>query len=205
MRPADSKDALRSAIQTRRGTLSARQWALDDSARTRVLLSALGDSPATVALYASRPREPGTRDAINRLHEAGWRTLLPVLGASPQWALFSGWERMQLGWGNIPEPIEPDMAHIDLSQADVVVIAALAVAADGARLGTGGGWYDRALPQRRSGTPVWALARSQELLEVLPVERHDVPVNRVVTELGIHTCGEEALISISTPWQSELS
>ncbi len=205
MRRADSKDALRRAVQERRGTLSSQQWARADSARTEFLLSALGPVPATVALYASRPGEPGTRDAITRLHAAGWRILLPVMGRSPGWALFVNWEQMRPGWGGIPEPARSTSAITELSKADAVVIASLAVAADGTRLGTGGGWYDRALPHRRPGVPVWALARSDELLETLPAEPHDVPVNQVVTEMGIHACGAEPLTSISAPWQSQLS
>ncbi len=205
MRPADSKDALRWAIQTSRRALPPRKWALADSARTEFLLTALGEVPGAVALYASRPHEPGTHEAITRLHAAGWRVLLPVLGRRPAWALFTGWEQMRPGWGNIPEPARPITETIDLILADVVVIACLAVAADGTRLGTGGGWYDRALPHRRPGVPVWALARTGELLETLPSEPHDVPVDQVVTELGGHTCGDAAVTGISAPWQSELS
>lgn len=205
MRPADSKDALRRAIQTRRSALSPHQWAIADSARTQFLLSSLGDIPGTVAMYASRSHEPGTVEAITRLHSAGWRVLLPVLGCSPAWALFGGWERMRTGWGDIPEPVQPISQRTDLLQADMVVTACLAVAADGTRLGTGGGWYDRALPRRRPGVSVWALARANELLETLPTEPHDVAVNRVVTELGSHACGEAAVRGISAPWQSELS
>lgn len=185
--------------------LSPQQWVRADSSRTQFLMSALGRVPATVALYASRTGEPGTRDAITRLHAAGWRILLPVMGRSPRWALFAGWEQMRFGWGGIPEPARSTSTITELSEADVVVIASLAVAADGTRLGTGGGWYDRALPHRRPEAPVWALARSGELLETLPAEPHDVPVNQVVTEMGIHACDAEALTSISAPWQSELS
>lgn len=204
MRPAGSKDALRRAIQSRRTGMSEQQWSASDAARTTLLLAALGQEPTTVALYASRPHEPGTREAITQLHAAGWHVVLPVLARTPAWALFRGWERMRLGYGNIPEP-HPHTAFIDLAEADVVVIACLAAAADGTRLGTGGGWYDRALPQRRPGVPVWALANSAELTQTLPAEPHDVPVDRVVTELGIHACGGNGVTDISAPWRSELS
>ncbi len=204
MRPANSKDALRPAIRAHRRGLSAGQWAVEDSARTELLLSALADTAGTVALYASRAGEPGTHEAITRLHGAGRRVLLPAPGRSPTWALFRGWGTMRPGWGGIPIPGPPTEA-LDLGEADVVVIACLAVAADGTRLGTGGGWYDRALPLRGPGVPVWALARSGELLGSLPSEPHDVPVDQVVTELGVHACGGAAVTSISALWRSELS
>ena len=201
----DSKDALRQVILSRRTELSTEQWAVEDAARTKLLLAALGEVPATLALYASRPHEPATHAAITRLHGAGWRILLPMTGSPHKWALFDGWEHMRPGWGGIPEPVPPFRRTPELSEADVVVTACLAVAADGTRLGTGGGWYDKALPRRRPGVPVWALARSTEMVEFLPSEPHDVPVDRVVTELGSHTCGEATMPGISAPWQSELS
>ena len=58
----------------------------------------------------------------------------------------------------------------------------LAGTAAGDRLGTGGGWYDRALPHRRDGVTVVALARAPELLDSVPTLPHDVHVDAVVTE-----------------------
>lgn len=205
MRPAELKDALRRTIQTRRRALTSEQWARADAARTELLRSALGVTTATVALYASRGHEPGTQEAITGLHEAGWRVLLPVLGRSPRWAVFDGWEHMRPGWGDIPEPSGLPLDAAELLRADVVVVPCLAVAVDGTRLGTGGGWYDRALTHRRPGVPVWALARADELVDHLPAEPHDVPVDQVITELGSHACGEASLSGISAQWHGELS
>jgi len=64
-----------------------------------------------------------------------------------------------------------------------------AVSRDGTRLGMGGGWYDRALHHRRPGTPVWALANSDEVLPRLPHEPHDLPVDAVITEDGFTRLG----------------
>ncbi len=197
MRPAELKDALRRDIQTRRTGLTKKQWDRADAARTKLLLAALGDRPATVALYASRPHEPGTHEAITRLHEAGWQVLLPVLRRSPRWALFNGWEHMRRGWADIPEPPGSPEEQVHLSDADVVVVPCLAVAIDGTRLGTGGGWYDRALPLRRTGVPVWALASADEVLDCLPAEPHDIPVDQVITERGHHVYGDARVTGIS--------
>ncbi len=205
MRPADPKDALRQTIQSRRRKLASEEWSRADAARTELLLSALGDRPATVALYASRANEPGTHEAITQLHEAGWQVLLPVLGSSPRWAPFRGWQFMRRGWGEILEPSGPGREIAGIVQADVVVTPCLAVALDGTRLGTGGGWYDRALPHRRPGVPVWALAGADEVFDALPAEPHDVPVDRVITELGSHACAEAAVPGISAQRHGELS
>jgi 5-formyltetrahydrofolate cyclo-ligase len=66
----------------------------------------------------------------------------------------------------------------------VVVVPALAVARDGARLGRGGGYYDRALQHVRADAVLVALVFDDELLDELPVEAHDQPVSAVVTPSG---------------------
>jgi 5-formyltetrahydrofolate cyclo-ligase len=60
-----------------------------------------------------------------------------------------------------------------------VLVPALAVDRHGNRLGRGGGSYDRALA-RATGLTV-AVLYDGELVDLLPVEPHDVPVNAVVT------------------------
>lgn len=197
MRTAPSKDALRRGIQERRLSLTDAQWADADARRSDHLLHALGNQPGSIALYASRPAEPGTRAIIDSLYAAGWRILLPLLGGAPRWAPFMGWGHMRAGWGGIPEPVEAFCGTAPLAEADLVVIACLAVAADGSRLGTGGGWYDRALLHRAPGKSVWALAQHGELMGSLPVEDHDVPVDAVITEQGLLRFGSTSLPGIS--------
>ncbi len=59
---------------------------------------------------------------------------------------------------------------------------ALAVDGAGRRLGQGGGSYDRALT--RTKAPVIAVVFDDELLESVPVQAHDRPVNGMLTPLG---------------------
>ncbi len=69
---------------------------------------------------------------------------------------------------------------LPLSDADVVVIPALAADRRGHRLGRGGGSYDRALPRVRPGALVIAVVHADELLASVPVEPHDVRVGAVL-------------------------
>ncbi|MGI8761179.1 MAG: 5-formyltetrahydrofolate cyclo-ligase, partial [Jatrophihabitantaceae bacterium] len=71
-----------------------------------------------------------------------------------------------------------------VAAADAVLVPALAVARDGTRLGRGGGSYDRALLRRRPGAPAAALLFDGELLDALPREQWDVPVQAVVLPAG---------------------
>ncbi|HKR52384.1 MAG TPA: 5-formyltetrahydrofolate cyclo-ligase, partial [Pseudonocardiaceae bacterium] len=62
-----------------------------------------------------------------------------------------------------------------------VLVPALAVDRHGARLGRGGGYYDRTLPLAAPSTPLVAIVRDDEVLTSLPVQPHDVPVTAALT------------------------
>jgi 5-formyltetrahydrofolate cyclo-ligase len=57
----------------------------------------------------------------------------------------------------------------------------MAVDRAGNRLGKGGGYYDRALPELPAGIRLVAVVRDVELVEGLPSEPHDVRVQAVLT------------------------
>ena len=67
---------------------------------------------------------------------------------------------------------------------DVVVVPALAVAADGTRLGRGGGFYDRALGHARPDAVLVAVVFDEELLDAVPTGAHDRRVDAVVSPLA---------------------
>ena len=180
------KGALRETITARRKALDDTSWQSFDEARLTALLKAL-PPPGVIAIYASRRHEPGTLSTIKELRSRGWQVLLPKLSKEPDWAWAT--DELRSGWAGIPEPSGSALGIDSLSQADVIVVPCLAVSLDGTRLGMGGGWYDRALRHRRSGTPIWALANADEVLQKLPSEPHDIPVDAVVTENGFTRLG----------------
>ncbi|MFM6940589.1 MAG: 5-formyltetrahydrofolate cyclo-ligase [Candidatus Planktophila sp.] len=102
-----------------------------------------------IASYSSYGTEPSTV-ALNRAILASGKTLiLPrVNGVNIEWVVWNGTsESLQLN-GNFHEPIGPVFTQLD--SIDLVLVPALATDPDGYRLGQGGGFYDRALPQLRA-------------------------------------------------------
>jgi len=125
------------------------------------------------------------------LHAQGVRVLLPVLGTGLRrgWAEFTGLADLKTrAPGRPPEPSGPDLGPEALADADVVIIPALAVDTAGARLGQGGGWYDRALVAALPDALVLALLYDGELVSAeksaLPCEPHDLPVDGVASPSG---------------------
>lgn len=76
-----------------------------------------------------------------------------------------------------------------LAEADLVFVPALAVDADGTRLGRGGGWYDRALARRASHARVVAVCWPWECVDRLPREPHDAPVDAALTPARVMPTG----------------
>ncbi|HMR50463.1 MAG TPA: 5-formyltetrahydrofolate cyclo-ligase [Arachnia sp.] len=183
----EAKNTLRARLRGSRAAVPAPLWAAADLARTRALLGALSDLPsdAPVAAYASLPGEPSTTAAIDALHRSGHPVLLPVLRRDIAWAWFEGWEHTAPAWRGIPQPTGTALGAEALGLASAIVAPCLAVGLDGTRLGTGGGWYDRALPHRQPSAVVIALARDAEVYPTLPVEAHDLRVDAVATESGV--------------------
>jgi 5-formyltetrahydrofolate cyclo-ligase len=80
----------------------------------------------------------------------------------------------------IPEP-KPTCPPVEPSAIDWALVPGLAFDRRGYRLGRGAGHYDRLLPTLRPDAPRWALAYDCQLVEALPVELHDQPLDGVAT------------------------
>lgn len=137
-----------------------------------------------VAGYVARPGEPSTDALLAAWRQEGRRVLLPVVRGDRDldWAADDGTR----GPGAVVDVAEPTGDRLGLCavhRAAVVVVPALAVDLRGARLGQGGGSYDRALARVAADALVVALLHDDELVvdDELPDEPHDRPVDAVVT------------------------
>lgn len=72
---------------------------------------------------------------------------------------------------------------VDPREIGAVLVPALAYDLRGFRLGYGGGYYDRFLPLLKPSTVTVGLVYEQLLVDQLPVEAHDRPVEWIVTEV----------------------
>lgn len=150
---------------------------------------------AVIACYLSRAPEPGTLVLVDALRSRGHRILAPVLGrragaGTPRpvaWAWYEGPTRTAPGLWGIPEPMGTALGAAALHGADLVIASALAAGRDGTRLGTGGGWFDRALTELPARVPVWVLLNDDELFGTLPQEIHDHRVDVLITATATHT------------------
>lgn len=127
-----------------------------------------------VAGYEPMRTEPGSIELLTALRDAGATVLVPV--TLPDRDL--DWVSWSAAGSGAALGVEA------VSRATFVLVPALAVAADGTRLGRGGGSYDRALARCPAGTLTAALLFDGELVDELPADAWDVPVRAAVTPSG---------------------
>lgn len=142
---------------------------------------------ATVAAYVSVGGEPGTGPLLDGLRAAGKRVIVPVLQPDNDldWAVYvSPTDLVDAGRGLL-EPAGARLGPDAIGTADVVLVPGLAASRDGARLGRGGGSYDRALGRVPVGTFTCVLLYDDEVGVAVPVEPHDRPVGWAATPSGV--------------------
>lgn len=89
-------------------------------------------------------------------------------------------------WGfDQPTPASP---RVPLGSVAVVLVPGLAFDRRGNRLGHGGGFYDRLLAKVPGTAWRVGVARSEMVVDRLPVEGHDVPMTHLATEAGVVRC-----------------
>ena len=190
----NDKAALRSRLLAARAELSPEQRKDAARALARHALTLLPpQTPPVVAGYVSVGAEPGTRALLDALRARGARVLLPVLlpDNDLDWGRYQGPERLRRAGRGLLEPDGDRLGPEAVAGARLVLLPGLAVDRRGVRLGRGGGSYDRVLARlARGGGPDRArlvtLLYDAELLEDVPAEAHDRPVDAAVTPSGVH-------------------
>ena len=144
-----------------------------------------------VAAHAAVGSEPPTRPLLEALLARGVQVLLPVVTPTPHlgWGELVDWSLLRTSALGLLEPSASDDAAQRALSADLLLLPAVAVDLAGHRLGRGGGYYDRWLPERPPGLVV-AVLYDDEVLDEVPHEPHDRPVDAALTPSGVRRLGQ---------------
>ncbi len=128
--------------------------------------------------------EPDTRGFLERAAALGIEVLLPSVREDGRldW-IVSGDGATRRGAFGIDEPLGEVRGPFAVAEVELMLVPAAAVDLVGTRLGWGRGFFDRALSALPHRPPVYAVVHDHEVVDRLPREPHDVPVDGVVTPL----------------------
>ena len=187
---AEAKATLREAVLRRREALSGEErLSLGGRIVANVLDLPSYERAGVVLAYASIGAELGTDEFLRRVLEDGKILLLPRVerGGLKLYEVRDLVRDLASGTWGIREPLPDRCPAANLGTADFALVPGLAFDRRGWRLGYGGGFYDRLLSGGLADrTPLVAGAFEVQIVDEVPLDQHDVPVDVVVTEEGTH-------------------
>lgn len=184
------RDALDLDVRTAKSTVVC--------ARLVELLDRLGAAaPRTVAVYAAMGSEVDPAAFAAAAVARGWRVAYPCMFSATD-AMACG-QRMCMRAVSAGDASEaPFIAHptrafaatdVDsirfpiapAAELDMIIVPLVAFDRTGARLGYGGGCYDRYLPMLSPACQITGIAFDEQRVDHVPTDAHDLPLSHIVS------------------------
>lgn len=142
------------------------------------------DKGETFLLYSAIKSEVSTRLIAESLLESGKTVAFPRMTGNNRMSLhkISSLDDLTDRQWSIPEPDE-NAPEIKPHEVDIAVIPGIAFDRHRCRLGWGGGYYDRFLSQSKCFSI--GLAFDLQVVDDVPVEDHDHPLDMIITETRV--------------------
>lgn len=138
-----------------------------------------------IGLTMSAFPEVDTRRLIEECWKAGKKTVVPKcepLSRGMDFRNIEDFGQLETVYMKLLEPIIENTEPVGPDQIDLLIVPGVVYSHDGYRIGFGGGYYDRYLTNYNG--PTISLAFAIQLKDSVPVEVHDIPVQRICTEDG---------------------
>jgi 5-formyltetrahydrofolate cyclo-ligase len=144
---------------------------------------------STLFIYVNFRSELETLELIYQCLSQGKRVAVPLVDASTVRMiplLIKDPEKdLVPGYYGIPEPDPQKSLRVAPREIDAAVIPGSVFDIQGGRLGYGGGYYDRFLVNDAPQAKRIGLAFEMQVVEKVPVEPHDQPLDILITEKRI--------------------
>lgn len=192
--PQSLKQAIRQRIKSERERLSADMHAAHSAAITDRLLQLPEYREAeTVLGYMNFGTEFASELFAARVLADGKRLLLPKVNHHTNhldlYFVEDFENQLAQGLWGIREPVVEHCERLsELNEVEFALLPGVAFTRAGARLGYGGGFYDKLLAGMTHRPALVAAAFALQIVEQLPQEATDIKVERIVTEQETIIC-----------------
>ncbi len=153
------------------------------------------DTARRIGAYAAVASELSLQPLIESMLARGQRVYLPHIEQHAPEMQFAPWHgdprRLKTNHFGIAEPMVDAAQLASADTMDLILLPLLAFDRCGGRLGSGAGFYDRALAFRlRSPAPplLVGVGHACQEVDAIPAEPWDVPLDAVVTDRELIVC-----------------
>ena len=173
------KKALRAEIREKKRAMTEEEIVTRSAALGELFLASDAYKNAkTIYGYLPYNQEVRTIPMLEQALQDGKKVAVPkVIGDTMVFIYMDDLTRVEKGYAGIPEPI--DNGPVADDKDALVLMPGLAFTETGDRMGYGGGFYDRFLADEPNH-PTLALCYAFQIVENLPTEEYDIPVNTVL-------------------------
>ena len=187
------KQTLRQSIIAARSRIpKAERTALSAVIARRVMALDAYRAARTVLGYMEFGAEFGASQWVRQALADGKRLLLPKVNRATSeldvYRVTDLQRDVAPGLWDIPEPLPQRCAAATLDEVEFILLPGVAFGRDGARLGYGGGFYDKLLARLEHRPALVGAAYSLQVVEGIPQEATDRKVEWLVTETETIAC-----------------
>jgi len=173
------KKELRAQIRALKRAMTEEQI-VQSSARLGELFVQTAQYKQAKTIYGYLPynQEVRTVPMLEQALRDGKKVAVPkCYGDEMRFIYMDDLSKVEAGYANIPEPIADDPVADD--KTALVLMPGMAFTKNGDRMGYGGGFYDKFLAAEPDH-PTVALCYAFQMVESLPTEEYDIPVDCVL-------------------------
>ncbi|MDW0117349.1 5-formyltetrahydrofolate cyclo-ligase [Sporosarcina thermotolerans] len=143
----------------------------------------------TIGVTISRFPEVDTISIIEAAWKSGKKVAVPKCISSTRemdFRIITSFDDLETVYMDLREPVIERTETVEKTAIDLQIVPGVVYSDEGYRIGFGGGYYDRYLTDY-PGERLSLAFKVQTALNV-PVEEHDIPVNKIITENGVIQC-----------------
>jgi 5-formyltetrahydrofolate cyclo-ligase len=146
----------------------------------------------TVLFYLDVRSEVRTRHSLEDALGSGKKIVVPYCVEGEVLELFhlENLDELTLGMYRILEPKlelrNLPAKQVPVEEIDLIMVPGVAFDRRGGRTGHGKGYYDKLLEHARPETPLVALAFECQMFPEIPMQDHDVFMDKVITEQAVY-------------------
>ena len=180
------KNQLKESMLEKRNSLS-KEEILGKSKKIKINLFSLDHykNSKTIMFFVSFNSEVHTHEMIRDALKSKTVVVPKVAQHEIEPSVIIDFDNLISGKFGIPEPIETmKIAHKNI---DLVLVPGIMFDKEGHRVGYGFGYYDKFLKKTPKAVKI-GLAFDFQVVDKIPKETHDMPVNLIVTEKRVVEC-----------------